>query len=108
MTFIIAQKITKSGRIYTNKKSYITAKIVLLDFEMVVKIKDTKDSEKLIKLNQLSNRLISGKGYTFHKGEWIKFIGLKGTTYNTVKSLYRYKPGDIVKGTIINNEFYIK
>jgi hypothetical protein len=84
------------------KIKYISGKIILLNFYLIVR---TKDKDYI--LNTESNRLISGKGYIKQNDNWIKFIGLKGVTY-TSKSIFIHKPGDIVEGIIKNNEFYIR
>jgi hypothetical protein len=107
MNFKISEVINK----ITNRKKYIkgTLKYELYDdliFHWFISI-DKGTYDQLYLLDTTSNEFKSGKGYIINKNRFVRFIGEKGVTYHD-KSLFRYKPGDIVKGTIINNIFYIK
>lgn len=72
------------------------------DFSFYVSVND-----KSYELNFKTLQLKQGTGYCLHQGKYCKFIGEKGVTYNN-KSLIKYKPGDTVKGVIINEIFNIK
>ena len=90
------------------KPNYIKGRIVQDTSCMFIRIiKDDVLQDDLIILNAESNRLVSGKGYIWHQWTYVKFIGLKGVTYRS-KFLYKHISGDIVKGIIKDNEFYIK
>jgi hypothetical protein len=91
-------------RLIKERKEYIQGKLILTEHNLW----NVDIGDVYINLNLKSNQLITGKGYIYQNNEFIKFIGDKMTNYSINKNYFRYKDGDIVKGTIKNNEFIIK
>ncbi len=84
-----------------NNSNYKKGVILIDEYVLYVKC-DTG----IYPINIKTLKLTEGKGYILLEGIYHNFIGLKGVIYSE-NNLYRFKPGDIVKGKVINGLFNI-